>query len=225
MTSVEKIVGEMFSTRQVDGEVIEALWERVQRGLEEHFPAEVRSRVVVVFSAHSVPMMVVHRGDPYVQEVAATTQAVMDRIPAADRPPFVLAWQSKVGFLPWMGPSTAGVLKGLARQGHEDVLVVPVTFTTDHIETLYEVDVEYAELAHQLGIKRFHRAQGLNDSPRFVQALAELTASHLDANELCTPQYPYNCHGCTNPMCRSLPNPGYAKLRDTNAANKIPRAK
>lgn len=148
---------------------IRALARCVATGLSR-FPAAVRDQVVIVFTAHSVPMLTVNKGDPYVQEIGATVSAVMDLLrekdskvaPCSDasgtdqsapdgsplgpvRSPYVLAWQSKVGFLPWMGPPTGEVLKGLGRQGHKYVLTVPVAFTSDHIETLFEIDIEYRE--------------------------------------------------------------------------------
>lgn len=78
-------------------------------------------QVVLLFTAHSLPMRVVHKGDPYPAEVAATVSSVMnDGLPVKERGnPYVLAWQSKVGFLPWLGPSTAEVIAGLGKQGHK----------------------------------------------------------------------------------------------------------
>lgn len=82
-------------------------------------------QVVILFTAHSLPMKVVNKGDPYPQEVAATVSAVMtSALPRLhQRNPYVLAWQSKVGFLPWLGPSTADVLQGLGRQGNQYVFI------------------------------------------------------------------------------------------------------
>ena len=79
-------------------------------------------QVVLLFTAHSLPMKVVNKGDQYPQEVAATVQAVMTQgLPKSQRNPYILAWQSKVGFLPWLGPSTGSVIEGLGRQGHKCV--------------------------------------------------------------------------------------------------------
>jgi protoporphyrin/coproporphyrin ferrochelatase len=194
---------------------VAAVAQRVEEELAA-LPAEEARETVVVFSAHSVPMLVVNRGDPYTAEVAATAHAVQQAL----RPRFpatasLLAWQSKVGFLPWMGPSTADVLRGLGRQGHRSVLLVPLGFTSDHIETLYEIDVEYRDLAAQHGITRFRRAKALNDSPLFADALADILLEHLRAPApVDTPLYALNCPGCTNPLCRSLPNKAYRRLRD-----------
>ena len=205
------------------------------------FPEGVRDKVVIVFSAHSVPMKVVNRGDQYVGEVAATVAGVMAQLRSSSSSSsssssgsgssvpnaHVLAWQSKVGFLPWMGPPTGEVLKGLAAQGHKHVLVVPVAFTSDHVETLYEIDVEYAEEARELGIAQFERAPSLNGQELFSTAMAELVSAHLAhgrASE--TAQYAINCPGCTNAACRSIVNPcaPYAKLRDSaEGVSKVPK--
>ena len=192
---------------------LEALTDRVARGLET-FDADIRDRVVVVFSAHSLPMKVVNRGDQYVPEVAATANAVMERLDFANR--HVVAWQSQVGPLPWMGPQTGDVLKGLAAQGHKHVLAVPIAFTSDHIETLFEIDIEYKEEAEELGID-FRRSESLNGSPLIIKAQADIVAEHLRSGELHTPQYRMNCAMCVNPTCRTIINPvggHYQRLRD-----------
>ena len=196
------------------------------------FPAAERASVPIVFSAHSVPMMVVNRGDQYVGEVAATVAGVMALVRGggegggAPRNPHVLAWQSKVGFLPWMGPPTGEVLKGLARQGHKRVLVVPVAFTSDHVETLYEIDVEYAEEARALGMLQFERAPSLNGEELFSDALADIAAAHLGSGAAVdSPQYAINCPGCVNPACRSMLRAAapYEKLRDAAGGSAVPR--
>ena len=137
-------------------------------------------------------------------------------------PPYTLSWQSKVGFLPWMGPSTAETLKGLAGQGHRAVLLVPVAFTSDHVETLFEIDQEYAEEARAHGITRFERAPSLNGEPLLSDALASLVGEHLASGAAtATPQYAVNCAQCVNPTCRTIINPvaPYTKLRDAASAD------
>ena len=215
-------MGDAFEWRVIDrwplhAGFLDALSDRVAHGLET-FDADVRDRVVVVFSAHSLPMKVVNRGDQYVPEVAATASACMERLEqkgfGANR--YVVAWQSQVGPLPWMGPQTGDVIKGLAAQGHKHVLAVPIAFTSDHIETLFEIDVEYAEEAADLGMD-FRRSESLNASPLLIQAQADIVASHLRSGEVCTPQYRMNCASCVNPTCRTILNPiggEYQRLRD-----------
>lgn len=158
---------------------IDAVHDRITTGLEQFAP-EDRSKVNIIFSAHSVPMKVVQKGDHYVAEVAATVKAVMAQLveqwnPEHGRPPrHILAWQSKVGFLPWMVPDTSSTIKGLAERNVKHVLTVPVAFTSDHIETLYEIGMEYAEEAEEQGITHFKMTEGLNGSPIFAQALADI---------------------------------------------------
>lgn len=203
------------------------------------WPAGERDRVVLLFTAHSVPMLTVNKGDQYVQEVAASVSAVVDRLraggvaPCADaagvdqaapdgpplppvRSPYILSWQSKVGFLPWMGPPTGAVLAGLGRQGHAGVLAVPIAFTSDHVETLYEIDVEYAEAAAKAGIRRFERAPSLNAEPLLTAAQAALVRAHVAGGAVASPQFRLNCAGCVRPECRGIPSPAgpYSRLRD-----------
>jgi hypothetical protein len=93
-------------------------------------------------------MSVVNRGDPYILEVAASVSAVMDRLKQSN--PYRLVWQSQVGPSAWMGMQTGAALKGLARLGKKQVVIVPIAFTSDHIETLYEIDLEYAKEAREV---------------------------------------------------------------------------
>jgi len=212
---------------------IQSVINRINLGLESMnkkiglstVPASELDRTVIVFSAHSLPMRVVNRGDPYPQEVAATVQAVMEKLNASCIPhgysyKYLLAWQSQVGPLPWLGPQTGDVLKGLGSQGHKRVLVVPIAFMSDHVETLFEIDQEYAHVAKQAGITHFHRAPAMNDEPLIFDALAQIVADHIAKQQVCTSQYSINCALCTNPMCRSILNPitPYQKLRDRPAS-------
>ena len=127
--------------------VLQAVAQNIERALAK-FPAESRSDVVLLFSAHSLPMSVVNRGDPYVLEVSASVNAVMDRLGHSN--PYRLVWQSQVGPSAWMGMQTGEALKGLARLGRKQVILVPIAFTSDHIETLYELDLEYAKEAREV---------------------------------------------------------------------------
>lgn len=143
----------------------------------EQFPQEVKDDVVIIFSAHSLPMSVVNRGDPYPQEVAATVQRVMERLNFSHT--YRLCWQSKVGPLPWLGPQTDDAIKGLVKNGSKNMLLVPIAFTSDHIETLHELDLEYAgELAEEVGVDNIRRSKAMNDNTIFIQALADLVKNH-----------------------------------------------
>jgi protoporphyrin/coproporphyrin ferrochelatase len=185
---------------------IDAMAHSVEVGLEA-YPAAERAGVLLLFSAHSLPLHVINRGDPYPHEIAASMHAVLRRLSLPN--PYLLTYQSEVGPVKWLGPSTEKTLRQLGRQGQKNVLVVPVAFTSDHIETLSEIDLEYGELAREYGIRGFHRAPALNDDPVFLDALADIVhrrlRRHLDSGEVCSPQYRLRCPGCTNPACRELP--------------------
>ncbi len=191
---------------------IDAMTHTVRKGLEA-FPPEVRDDVLILFSAHSLPLAIVNRGDPYPQEVAASVHEVMKRLDYAYE--YLLSYQSEVGPVSWLGPSTEKVIEHLGARGRKHVLVVGIAFTNDHIETLSEIDFEYAELARHVGIEHFVRAPALNDEPIFLDALAEIVRQHLAEERPCTRQYPFRCPGCENPACRQLPNPAWplASLR------------
>nr|AAA80530.1 ferrochelatase [Mus musculus] len=166
-----------------------------------HFPEEKRSEVVILFSAHSLPMSVVNRGDPYPQEVGATVHKVMEKLGYPN--PYRLVWQSKVGPVPWLGPQTDEAIKGLCERGRKNILLVPIAFTSDHIETLYELDIEYSQvLAQKCGAENIRRAESLNGNPLFSKALADLVHSHIQSNKLCSTQLSLNCPLCVNPVCR-----------------------
>jgi len=182
---------------------IDAMTETVREGLAQF--GSGRDQAVILFSAHSLPLDVIDRGDAYPQEVGASVQAVIERLQAPN--PFLLAYQSDVGPVRWLGPSTEQVLRRLGGRGHRKVLVVPIAFTSDHIETLSELDREYGEVAHEAGITEYVRAPALNDRPRFLDALAEIVRDHLMSGVTSSTQYPLRCAGCTNPECRNVLNP------------------
>jgi len=166
----------------------------------EKFPPEVKDDVVIIFSAHSLPMSVVNRGDPYPQEVAATVQRVMEMLGFSHT--YRLCWQSKVGPLPWLGPQTDDAIKGLAENGNKNLLLVPIAFTSDHIETLHELDLEYAEeLAEEVGVENIRRSNAMNDNAIFIQAMADLVRSHIKSGDACSKQLGLRCPMCVNATC------------------------
>lgn len=186
----------------VHNRLIEAFGERTKEGLQK-FPEEVRDKVVILFSAHSLPMSVVNRGDPYPAEVAATVNGVMSYIGRSN--PYRLVWQSKVGPMPWLGVQTDEAIEGLSKNGYKNILLIPIAFTSDHIETLYELDLEYiGELGEKCDLENIHRAESLNGSPIFIQAMAEAVKSHLEADEKCTKQLALRCPMCTNQSCAQM---------------------
>jgi ferrochelatase len=125
----------------------------------------------VLFSAHGLPQRTIDAGDPYQVQVEQTVAAVRALLPASFDA--VICYQSRVGPLKWIGPSTE---EEIERAGHDKaaVIVSPIAFVSEHIETLVELDIEYAEKAHEAGVPVYLRAKALGDDARFVAALAEL---------------------------------------------------
>lgn len=183
---------------------IKAMTKTVMDGLAQ-FPEEERDEVLLLFSAHSLPLNIIDRGDPYPQEVGASVHEVLKE--GGFRNEFLLSYQSEVGPVRWLGASTEKVIKELGAKGKAKVLVVGIAFTSDHIETLSEIDIEYAHLAQTVGISEFKRAPALNGSPLFQDALADIVLEHLASGQACSTQYGFRCPGCTNPQCRNILNP------------------
>jgi ferrochelatase len=143
----------------------------------KRFP--VRSDVHLVFSAHGVPTAVIDAGDPYQRQVEETSHLVLDR--GKWELPHTVCYQSRVGSGRWLQPSIHEVVPKLGAQGCQNVLVVPVSFVSDHIETLHEIDTEVREEAEQAGIRRFEMMPGLNDTAPFIHALAELVQAQVSS--------------------------------------------
>ncbi|OAA65957.1 ferrochelatase [Niveomyces insectorum RCEF 264] len=176
--------------------LVEAFAENIEAKLAE-YPPERRDKVVLLFSAHSLPMTVVNRGDPYPAEVAATVYAVNQRLGFVN--PYRLCWQSQVGPQPWLGPQTQFSVDEYIAKGQTDLILVPIAFTSDHIETLFELDEEViGESGHADTIKR---AESLNGSPTFIRALADIAAAHLQSGSACSPQMGLRCPGCKSERC------------------------
>jgi len=149
-----------------DSLYIDALVERIDEALA---PFPCRENVQLVFSAHGVPLSVIEKGDPYQQQIEETTALVMERGAWPNR--HCLCYQSKVGTSRWLQPTLRSTLRSIAAQGMEDVCVVPISFVSDHVETLGEINHCARQEALGLGIKRFAMTEGLNDSPKFIEAL------------------------------------------------------
>lgn len=133
----------------------------------------------LVFSAHGVPVSVIQEGDPYQAQVEETTRRVLEQ--GRWGLPHTVCYQSQVGSGRWLQPSIHDVIPRLAAQGVRKVLVVPISFVSDHIETLHEIDQEVREEATRAGIREFQMMPGLNDSPRFIRALADLVLEAVGA--------------------------------------------
>ena len=151
---------------------LESMAELIERALED-FAAGNSREIHLLYSAHSIPASYVEKGDPFLEQTKASVALINSKL--GYRHDSSLAFQSKVGPVKWLGPSTGEVLIEIERNGNGRVLAIPISFVSDHIETLQEIDIQYKLLAARLGIKEFRRAASLNLYPKFIDALANLT--------------------------------------------------
>lgn len=163
---------------------LDALADTVRRALDRFAP-EVRDRVTILFSAHGLPQKFVDSGDPYIHDIEATRRGVLERLRVPN--PQFLGYQSRTGPVKWVGPFTDEVIEWLGAAGVRELLVVPLSFVSDHIETLYEVDILFRDIAHHAGIVEYRRPDALNLHPLFIEALAEMVEHHLKSDVL-TPE-------------------------------------
>ncbi len=154
---------------------LDAIVEKVNEALER-FPEPHRPEIL--FSAHSVPMSVIEKGDPYQKQIEETVRLLTERGGWDNR--HRVCYQSKVGASRWLQPSLRSSLEVLAREKVREVCVVPVAFVSDHVETLGEINHEAREQAQHLGFTQFEMSAGLNDSPKFIQALGQIVLQALE---------------------------------------------
>ncbi|MGA9180842.1 MAG: ferrochelatase [Candidatus Acidiferrales bacterium] len=126
----------------------------------------------LVFSAHGLPLALVEKGDPYPKQIEETVQLVREL--GAWPNPHVLCYQSRVGPQKWLQPSLTTTIEQMAHNGIKRMLVIPIAFLTEHIETLHEINIEAREEAESLGVTEFRMMPALNDSPLLIRALADL---------------------------------------------------
>ncbi|HEY9629664.1 MAG TPA: ferrochelatase [Coleofasciculaceae cyanobacterium] len=184
---LEKIWQEDPTLNQIDHTVISSWFDRpgylqamadlIAQQLDH---SENPDRVHIFFSAHGVPVSYVEEaGDPYQQEIEQCTALIMRTL---NRPnAHTLAYQSRVGPVEWLQPYTEEAIKGLAAEGIDNLLVVPISFVSEHIETLQEIDMEYREIAEEAGIHNFQRVPALNTHPVFIEALADLVIDAVNS--------------------------------------------
>ncbi len=174
-TAAFEAAGSRFEVRWVENwgdrtSFLKALAANVRRGLEK-FPAEERSAVRVIFTAHSLPAKIMTDGDPYDAQLRATAGAVAERIPG-------IAWEfcyqsAGAGGIKWLGPQIEERVAELAQAGYRHLLVAPVGFVADHVEILFDLDIEARDSAAAAGA-RLERIDSMNDSPPFIETLAEI---------------------------------------------------
>ena len=153
---------------------IAALSETIDEGLRR-FNKEEQQTLHFLFSAHGTPLSVAEKGDPYQHQIRATVEAVMN-LRSHDRP-HSLSFQSRVGPVKWLKPYTTDTLQEFGAQGIKNLLVIPISFVSDHVETLFELNIEAREIAEKAGISHFEVAPGLNCRPQFIKALGEIVIS------------------------------------------------
>ncbi|MEC9452987.1 MAG: ferrochelatase [Cyanobacteriota bacterium] len=149
--------------------------------------SDVPEEAQVFFSAHGVPKSYVEQaGDPYQKEIEACTTLIMAELEnlLGYGNPHSLAYQSRVGPEEWIQPYTDEVIEQLGEAGTRDLVVVPISFVSEHIETLAELDIEYRELATEAGIVHFRRVPALDTYPTFIEGLADLVGSSLEGPEI-----------------------------------------
>ncbi len=153
-----------------DAGYIAALCEQIGETLSEGSA----NKPHILFSAHGVPKSFIDEGDPYQAETEKTVTAVMERFPGI---PHSISYQSRMGRTEWLKPDTVDEVIRLGREGVQELVVVPVSFVSDHIETLHELDIRLRETAREAGISAFRRVPALNDSPAFIRALRDIVLS------------------------------------------------
>lgn len=152
---------------------IEALFQSVAKAAGE------RKEIDILYSAHSLPRDFIEKGDPYVKHITATTTMVNEKLTEEGyRVNSYLAYQSRSGPVKWLEPSTDGMIVELSQKGVKELIVVPVSFVSDHIETLYEIDVLYGELAAKNGII-LKRVESLNTAPLFIETLKDIVLTNI----------------------------------------------
>ncbi|MBI1937896.1 MAG: ferrochelatase [Ignavibacteriales bacterium] len=161
---------------QTNEKYVAAINERIDESLLR-FPENVRKDVQLVFSAHGTPVSLVKKGDPYSHQIKETMEAVMNTRKNSHE--YHLCFQSKVGPMKWLEPATAKKIEELSSQDKKNLLIIPISFVSDHVETLFELNIEYRHVAEKVGIENYVVMTGLNDSKLFVEALKNLVEQKL----------------------------------------------
>ena len=134
----------------------------------------------VLFSAHGLPKKIIEKGDPYQWQVEQTSAAVVEELKNDDLD-WIVCYQSRVGPLEWIGPSTEDEIERAGKDG-VPLIVVPIAFVSEHSETLVELDIEYGELAEEAGVPSYHRVPAVGTHPDFVTAIGDLVRRAIDHN-------------------------------------------
>ncbi len=160
-----------------DPAYLDALAARIRAAVARLTPGG-RAGALILWSAHGLPQKIIDRGDPYVEHIKATVAGTMARLGDLSLP-HRLAYQSRTGPIQWIGPATEEVIREEAARGRRALVVVPVSFVSDHIETLYEIDLLYGEEARELGIQEYVRMESFNEAMDLTHVLANLVENRL----------------------------------------------
>ncbi len=156
----------------VEPQYIDCLTKRIEEGMNRFHSEPVQ----LVYSAHSLPVQFIKEGDPYVNHLEQSIRAIEQMTGIQGR----LCYQSRSGPVKWLGPALPEIIEECAGQGCKNMLVVPLSFVSDHVETLFEIDIQYREMAENIGI-HFESTRGLNSDPLFIEALCNLVRNSLAA--------------------------------------------
>jgi ferrochelatase len=149
--------------------------QHVRAGLEKFAP-EARRRAKLVFSAHSLPTRLLKMGDPYDDELKDNARIVAERLGEVD---WMFSYQSAAHTgEPWLGPQLEDVVVGLAKEGYKHALVAPIGFVCDHVEILYDIDIEARQIAEEHGL-HLERIESMNSDPLFIQAVVDAVEEKL----------------------------------------------
>lgn len=157
--------------------LVQCFANKVRQGWSQFAP-EVQDKVQLVFTAHSLPSLVLEQGDPYPDELRRACEAVAHEVGIEN---WILAYQSASGDN-WLGPDILEVLDSLAEQGHRHVLVVPIGFLCDHLEVLYDIDIEAQQKARELGME-LRRIEMPNTDPLLIAALTDIVTKAMQGVE------------------------------------------
>lgn len=157
---------------------IEAVVDLIQKTVED---IRDLSSYHLLFTAHGLPERIVQQGDSYQRQVEATVQAVYHHLNISI--PYTISYQSRVGPLTWIGPSCEEEIQRLGLE-KKNIILVPIAFVSEHSETLYELDIQYRNLAQQSGVNSFHRVPTVQTHSLFIQCLADLVQQALQAKSL-----------------------------------------
>ena len=149
-----------------------AVCDTIRDALSQH---RAPSDTVLLFSAHGVPQKIVDRGDPYVHQIQHCVERIYKEFPNRS----VLSFQSRVGKAKWYGDFTLDRVAALGKEGVRSLAVVPISFTSENVETLYELDILVKQAALEHGIEQYIRVPAVDDRPRFIQTLADLVRIHI----------------------------------------------